>query len=34
MLHKIKAHEHLIDASSLVQNVRWVPEPRKEPVRA
>ena len=34
MLTKIKAHEHLIDASTLVQNVRWVPEPRKEPVRA
>ncbi len=27
MLLKIKAHEALIDRSTLVQNVRWVPEP-------
>jgi UDP-sulfoquinovose synthase len=34
MLDKIKAHEHLIDASTLVQNIRWVPEQHKEPVLA
>ena len=34
MLNKIRAYEHLIDASTLVQNVRWVPEPTTEPVLA
>jgi len=32
MLDKIKAHQQLIDPSTLIQNVRWVPEPRREPV--
>ncbi len=34
MLESIKAHEHLIDASTLIQNIRWVPERHKEPVLA
>ncbi len=33
MLDKIKAHEHLINPGTLVQNVRWVPEPPRESVR-
>ena len=33
MLAKIKAHESLIDPATLVQNVRWVPEPPRESVR-
>ncbi len=32
MLDKIRAHQHLIDPSTLIQNVRWVPEPHREPV--
>ena len=30
MLDRIRAHEHLIDRSTLIQNVRWVPEPARE----
>ena len=33
MLDKIKANERLIDPATLVQNVRWVPEPPRESVR-
>jgi UDP-sulfoquinovose synthase len=33
MLDKIQAHESRIDPATLVQNVRWVPEPPRESVR-
>jgi UDP-sulfoquinovose synthase len=34
MLLTIKAHEERIDPSTLVQNVRWVPDRASEPSRA
>jgi UDP-sulfoquinovose synthase len=34
MLHKIKANEGAVDRSTLIQNVRWVPESLLQPVAA
>ena len=33
MIDTIEAHEHQIDPATLVQDVKWVPEPPRESVR-